>query len=133
MTSATLLSKKAIRVYRSRFISILLFLIFPTVAFAETPKDKSPLEGNFTQSIMGQALINANPRSPKGYELLATFQRAHSQWRYLLRTVESAERQGILDPVLYRHKAAAFLALGYFPECFTALEMAEVRARYNDQ
>lgn len=121
----------------SSLLIFFILLLHSGKAFPGSPEEISQPPDNpsprtaWMRSVMPQALINANPRSPEGYRLLAARERADSQWVGLLKTVEKAERNGILDPFLCRQKAAAFLALGNFQENLNALIQAEIAARHD--
>ena len=84
-------------------------------------------------SIMGQALINSDPKNPEGYKLLTAFQRAHFQWSNLLTTITQAQNNGVYDSFLCYQAAIAFLELRDFEGNAYALIMSETLARDNDK
>jgi len=115
-------------------------LLFATAVFLVTtflwasPDEKSKdlgflAQNPMTQFVMGQSLVNSDPRNPEGYRLMATSQRAESKWMDLLKTVEKAERNGILDPYLCRQKTMAFLSLGNYFGTLDSLACMEILAR----
>ena len=117
-------------------VSFFVFFLLAVHVFADNSRARSQppallSETEWIHSVAAQALINSDPRNPEGYRLLAASQASHAQWVDLLKTVEMAERNGILDPFLFRQKASAFLSLGDFQKAFNALRQTEILARNN--